>query len=65
MTRCMAKQGVSDIIVVDAGRPYFLDVKRDGTYQSAEQKQFQQDAEKAGALYAVVRSIDDVVMLGL
>ncbi len=31
----------------------------------AEQKQFQESAEKAGALYAVVRSIDDIQALGL
>jgi len=51
--------------VVHVGRPYFLEVKRPGTYQSPEQKDFQKGAEAAGALYAVVRSIDDVQALGL
>jgi hypothetical protein len=60
-----AKRGVSDIILVHVGQPYFLEVKRRGTYQSPEQKAFQAEAEKAGALYAVVRSIDDVQALGL
>lgn len=58
-------KGVPDIILVHVGRPYFLEVKRPGTYQSAEQKDFQKRAEQSGALYAVVRSIDDVQALGL
>jgi hypothetical protein len=60
-----AMRGVSDIILVHTGRPYFLKVKRKGTYQSPEQKEFQRQAEAAGALHAVVRSIDDVQALGL
>src|SRR6185295_12982606 len=58
-------RGIADIIVVHTGFPYFLEVKRPGTYQSAEQKAFQKQAEKAGAFYSVVRSIDDVQVLGL
>jgi hypothetical protein len=60
-----AMRGVSDIIVVQVGRPYFLEVERPGTYQSPEQKEFQRQAEAAGALYAVIRSIEDVQDLGL
>ncbi|HEV2630572.1 MAG TPA: hypothetical protein VGV41_18265 [Pseudolabrys sp.] len=58
-------RGVADIIVVHIGKPYFLEVKRPGTYQRPEQKEFQKAAEAAGALYAVVRSIDDIQALGL
>jgi hypothetical protein len=58
-------RGIADIIVVHVGRPYFLEVKRPSTYQQPEQKEFQKAAETAGALYAVVRSIDDVQALGL
>jgi hypothetical protein len=58
-------RGIADIIVVHIGKPYFLEVKRPGTYQTPEQKDFQKAAEAAGALYAVVRSIDDVQVLGL
>jgi len=58
-------RGIADIIVVHIGKPYFLEVKRPGTYQRPEQKEFQKAAEAAGALYAVVRSIDDVQALGL
>lgn len=32
-----------DIILVHAGRPYFLEVKRPGTYQSREQKLLQKE----------------------
>src|ERR1043166_7044665 len=60
-----AMRGVSDIIVVHTGRPYFLEVKRPKTYQSPDQKEFQKRVEAAGAHYAVVRSIEDVQRLGL
>ena len=56
---------LTDIIVVHVGRPYFLEVKRVGSYQSADQNEFQRGAEAAGALYAVVRSIERVKGLGL
>jgi hypothetical protein len=58
-------RGVPDLIVVHIGRPYFLEVKRPGSKQSLDQIEFQRQAEKAGALYAVVRSIDEVQQLGL
>jgi hypothetical protein len=58
-------RGIADIIVIHVGRPYFLEVKRLGACQSAEQKAFQAAAEKAGAQYAVMRSLDDVQALGL
>jgi len=51
--------------VVHVGRPYFIEVKREGTYQSQAQKEFQNRAEEAGALYAAARSIEDVQKLGL
>lgn len=57
--------GSPDIIVVHKGRPYFLEVKRPGAKQNDDQITFQKGAEAAGAQYAVVRSIDDVVRLGL
>jgi hypothetical protein len=63
--RSTPRKGMSDILVVHVGRPYFLEVKRPKTYQSPEQKAFQAEVAKAGALYAVVRSIDDVRTLGL
>jgi len=35
-----AMRGVPDIILVHVSRPYFLEVKRTGTYQSPEQRSF-------------------------
>ena len=58
-------KGISDIFVLYGARPYFLEVKRSGTYQTPEQREFQKRAEFAGATYAVVRSIEDVQTLGL
>lgn len=58
-------RGLADILCIHLGTPYFLEVKRRGSYQSAEQKIFEQEARKAGAHYAVVRSIDDVRALGI
>jgi hypothetical protein len=66
--RRMAKhtrKGVPDIILIKDGKPYFLEVKRPKTYQSADQKIFEQEATAAGAVYAVLRSVDDAVALGL
>ena len=60
-----AMKGVPDIILVHTGRPYFLEVKRPKIYQSPDQKEFQKNAEAAGALYAVVRSVEEVMELGL
>lgn len=60
-----SKNGMSDILCVHIGRPYFLEVKTAIGKQSPEQKQFQLDVEKAGGIYAVVRSIEDVQTLGL
>lgn len=60
-----AVRGLADITVVHVGRPYFLEVKRVGAYQSDEQTAFQKRAEEAGAMYSVVRSLEDVQRLGL
>jgi hypothetical protein len=60
-----AVRGMADIIVVHVGKPYFLEVKRPGSYQRPEQREFQKHAESVGALYAVVRSIEEVQRLGL
>jgi hypothetical protein len=40
--------GNADIIVVRVGHLYFLEVKRPGSYQSPEQKQFRARTEKVG-----------------
>ena len=51
---------MADIRAVKGGTVYFIERKRDGGYQWAEQKDCQRCATAAGAQYAVVRSIDDV-----
>jgi hypothetical protein len=63
--RCAPLPTLCLLIIVYVGRPYFLEVKRLGAYQSSEQKEFQRRAETAGPLYAVVRPIEDVQRLGL
>jgi hypothetical protein len=56
---------ISDIFVLYGVRPYFLEVKRPGSHQTPEQREFQKHAEFARAIYAVVRSIEEVQKLGL
>jgi hypothetical protein len=57
-------KGVSDIIAIKNGKAYFLEVK-DQAKQSKDQKTFEEMVTRGGAVYAVVRSIDDVIKLGL
>jgi len=58
-------QGVADIHVIvkqkGIGVSAWLEVKRPKGKQSDKQKEFQETVEKAGGLYAVVNSVDDVV----
>jgi len=66
--RRMAKhtlKGVSDIIVVKEGKPIFLEVKREKTKQSPEQLEFQRLVQNNGGYYYVVRSVEDVISVGL
>ena len=58
-------KGSPDIILVYEGRIYFLEVKRKSGVMSLEQESFCVAARAAGALYHVVRSVDDVQRLGL
>jgi hypothetical protein len=60
-----SRRGVPDIIVIKDGQFIGLEVKRPGTYQSPEQNVFEKDVSAAGGRYHVVRSIDDVVAIGL
>lgn len=64
-------RGIADIFVVAGGLLYALEVKKPKTetsaktYQSADQRAFQELVEKHGGRYHVVRSIEDVQALGL
>ena len=57
-------KGVSDLILLKNGVAYFLEVKRPKTYQSPEQKEFEKNVKSNGCVYKVVRSVDDVRLLG-
>lgn len=58
-------RGLPDINVIRGGAYYGLEVKTPKGRQSPEQKEFQSFVESHGGKYFVVRSIDDVVALGL
>ncbi len=57
--------GVSDIIALKKGVPYFIEVKRPKGVQSNNQKVFEKLVTDNGGIYAVVTSIDGVIRLGL
>lgn len=56
--------GAPDIFVVQKGRIYGLEIK-DKAKQSDGQKEFQKCFENAGGEYFIIRSIDDVIKIGL
>lgn len=58
-------RGLPDIIVIRAGSLVGLEVKRRVGRRSSEQKAFEQAASRAGATYHVVKSVDEVIALGL
>jgi hypothetical protein len=60
-----SRRGVPDIILVLSGQFVGLEVKTATGRVSPDQLAFEQDCQKYGARYHVVRSIDDVVRLGL
>ncbi len=54
-------KGTADYIVIMPNRVIFLELKSDVGKQSKEQKEFQGKVEEQGALYYVVRSVDEVM----
>lgn len=58
-------RGLPDIEVVAGGIYYALEVKTPVGRQSPEQKEFEANLKKHGGKYFVVRSIDDVIAIGL
>ncbi len=58
-------RGTPDIIVIREGRAVFLEVKGPKGRLSPDQAEFARCAVHAGADYHIVRSISDVMMLGL
>ena len=58
--------GVPDIILIIDGAFVGLEVKRPKIgVQSADQKTFEKKCKKAGGLYYIVTSLDDVLKLGI
>lgn len=57
--------GVPDIILINKGQFWGLEVKQPKGKQSENQYIFQQGCEKAGGKYHIVTSLDDVLRLGL
>ena len=57
--------GVSDIILLTNGTAFFLEVKALAGKQDEDQIEFERLVNKAGCHYAVVRSLEDVINLGL
>ena len=53
--------GASDIVCIAWGRPFLIEVKTGDNGQSPQQRNFQAQAEKAGATYFVARSVEDAL----
>lgn len=53
-------EGSADIIGCSSGRPIAAEVKKKGGRQQENQKNFQRAWEKAGGLYFLVRSVDEM-----
>ena len=53
--------GAPDIIGIYKGRFVGFEVKTDKGRQEVSQERFQASCEKAGGIYAVVRSVDDAL----
>jgi len=60
-----ALKGRPDIEIIKDGWYIGLEVKQPKTKQSENQKEFERMCKEAGGEYYVVRSIDDVIELGL
>jgi len=56
-----AKRGIPDIIAIKNNRVLFLECKRPGGRQSEYQKEFQENINRQGGEYYVVRCLEDLV----
>jgi len=56
LKRMGLRSGVADIVIVKAGRAYFLEMKALGGRQSEKQILFEGEAKLAGAKYAVAHT---------
>ena len=60
-----ARKGTPDVIVLVPGKVIFLEIKSSTGVLSLEQKELQSVCEKFQIEYYVVRSLDDVIKIGL
>jgi hypothetical protein len=63
LRRMGLRSGVADLVIVKDGRAYFLEMKRRLGKQSANQLEFEADAIRAGAEYAVAHSFDEALKI--
>jgi hypothetical protein len=59
------RRGLADILIIRTGEPIFIEVKSETGKLSEEQHAFGRDVVKAGGMYIIARSIDDVQRHGL
>lgn len=59
LKRMGLRSGVADIVIVKAGRVYFLELKRDNGVISENQGKFALDCERVGAEYSVAYSFEE------
>lgn len=57
-------KGVSDIILIHEGTPWFIEVKAEKGAQSEDQKHFEKNIILHGGRYLLVRSIEDLTKQG-
>jgi VRR-NUC domain-containing protein len=53
------RKGVPDLVILHSGRIMGLEVKSSGGTLSREQKEFRVEWERAGGIYAVLRSVEE------
>ena len=59
LQRLGMRKGVPDLVILHSGRIMGLEVKRPGGTLSREQKEFRVEWERAGGIYAVIRSMEE------
>ena len=59
LQRMGMRKGVPDLVILHSGRIMGLEVKSPGGTLSREQKEFRVEWERAGGIYAVVRSVEE------
>jgi len=58
-------RGVADVLVIKDNFPIFIELKAKGGRQSADQVLFQKHCDAHAIEYHIVRSVDDLVELGI